>query len=110
MHRAISAAVLSLGLLAPVTMTAAPASADTATCVSKPEFRTVQRGWSIARVRRVFDVTGRQTYYASGEPGVYPAYQSREYKPCYRYSYVSVDFEKHQGVWRVTHKSAYWGA
>jgi hypothetical protein len=111
MKKSLAAAVLSLTVLAPVGLAASPAAADTETCVSRTEFRRVERGWSIARVRRVFDVTGRQSYFASGEPSIdWPATQGREYRPCTRYSYVSVDFEKYRGdVWRVTGKSAYWG-
>ncbi len=60
--------------------------------------------------RHRFDVTGVQTYYASGDASIdWPAYQSRKYNPCPKYSGVYVDFEKEAGdVWRVVSKSAYW--
>ena len=107
----LSAATVTAGLVAPIALVATPANADTPTCVSKSEFRAVQKGWSITRVANRFDRNGNQTYYDSGDPSIdWPAYQSREYKPCRRYSYVSVSFEKEAGdVWRVTSKSAYWG-
>ncbi len=102
-------AASTLAVVAPVVL-AAPAQADTPDCVSRAEFRAVQKGWSITRVANRFDVTGVQTYYASGDASIdWPAYQSRKYNPCPKYSGVYVDFEKEAGdVWRVVSKSAYW--
>ena len=94
--------------IAPLTV-AAPAQADTPKCVSKPEFKKVQKGWAISRVHRVFDVSGKQTSYMGGS-AYYPASQSRDYKPCSsQYGFVSIDYEKKSGVWKVTQKYAFWG-
>jgi hypothetical protein len=87
--------------------TTSAALADTPGCVTKQEFRRVEKGWAIKRVHRLFDTKGNQTYFASGSP-YYPAEQWREYRPCPKYSYVTVDYKKRQGVWRVSSKSAYW--
>ena len=107
----LTAATVTAGLIAPVALTVAPAQADTENCVSRAEFRAVKKGWSITRVHNRFDVPGKQTYYASGDAEYdIPAYQSREYNGCPKYSYVSVSYEKKQGgVWRVDSKTAYWG-
>ena len=107
----LTAAVATSGLLAPVALGAAPAQADTPSCVSKTEFRAIKKGWTLQRVANRFDVPGRQSSYMSGDASIdWPAWQSRDYKPCTRYSYVSVDFEKPAGgKWRVSSKSAYWG-
>jgi len=93
--------------VAPLALSA-PAQADTPTCVSKPEFNKVQKGWSITRVRNLFDVPGKQVSFISGD-AYSNASQSREYKPCTQYSTVMIDYERKAGVWRVTSKYAYWG-
>ncbi len=99
-------AVLATAALAvaPIMASAAPASADTEGCVTKTEFRKVSKGWALKRVHRVFDTAGKQSFFYSG-------YQTRDYKPCRNpdFSFVMVDYEKRNGVWRVTSKSAYWG-
>jgi hypothetical protein len=99
-------AVLATAALAtaPVVAGAAPASADTAGCVTKTEFRKVRNGWSLNRVHNVFDTKGTQSMFFNG-------YQSRDYKSCRNseYALVSVDYEKRNGVWRVDSKFAYWG-
>ena len=102
-------AASSLAVAAPVVL-AAPAQAETPTCASKSEFRAVQKGWSITRVAHRFDIDGKQISYSSGDSSIdWPAYQSRTYKPCAKYSGIYVDFEKEAGdVWRVVSKSAYW--
>lgn len=104
------ATTVTLGA-APAVLIASPAAADTGTCVDRGEFRKVVRGMKIDRVHAIFDVSGRQSYFSSGYPGQYgwPATQSRTYKPCTRYSYVSVDYERINGVWKVDAKNAYWG-
>ena len=112
MLKSCAAAALSVAALTPVVLTAAPASADTPDCVSKAEFRAVQRKWSQDRVINRFDVPGRQVWFASGDPSLdIPASQSREYRPCSKYSYVSVSFERKRGdVWRVVSRTAYWAS
>ena len=104
--RALAATVVSAGLVVP--LTAVAAQADTSTCVTKAEFKAVRKGWSITKVRNRFDIGGKQTYFFSGTQ-YSNASQGREYNGCPEYSYVSVDFEKKKGVWRVTGKYAYWG-
>ena len=52
--------------VAPLALSA-PAQADTPTCASKPEFNKVQKGWSITRVRNLFDVPGKQVSFISGD-------------------------------------------
>ena len=101
--RLTKAVVIGALILSPLAV-AAPASADTPGCVSKAEFRKVKKHWAIGRVHRVFDTKGKQTFYTTG-------YQSREYKTCKnpKYSFVSVTYEKDDGVWRVTSKTALWG-
>ena len=96
-------AVLATAALAvaPIMASAAPASADTEGCVTKTEFRKVSKGWALKRVHRVFDTAGKQSFFYSG-------YQTRDYRPCRNpdFSFVMVDYEKRNGVWRVTSKSA----
>src|SRR3712207_2169074 len=108
----LAASTLTVGLVAPLALTVAPASADTPTCVSKAEFKAVKRGWTITRVANRFDVPGKQTFFDSGDPtyGI-PAFQSRDYTACPDSSSVWLNFEKKSGdKWRMTSKSAYWGS
>ncbi len=108
----VATSILTVGLVAPLALAVAPAQADTPHCVSKSEFRAVKKGWTITRVANRFDVPGRQSYFDSGSPEYdIPAYQSRDYRACSDYSAVWLSFEKDPGQkWRVTSKSAYWGA
>ena len=96
--RRLSFAVVSAFAVAMPLMSASPASADTPGCVTKREFRGVEKGWSIERVHRRFDTAGRLEF-VSG------AYKSREYRPCRhpRYSYISISYDHG----RVDYKSAY---
>ncbi len=88
----------------------APADADTAGCVTKREFGRVAKGWSKARVHRVFDTRGTQSAFF-GASSFSPAEEWREYRACRnpQYSMVQVDYEKRAGVWRVSDKTAFWG-
>ncbi|MGH3358934.1 MAG: hypothetical protein ACRDO7_09020 [Nocardioidaceae bacterium] len=105
------AAVLAAGLLlAPSAASAQSTGWDrslderASSCVSKKEYRKVQRGTRIRRVHRIFDTRGKQTStFTIG--GV--RYQSREYKPCssQRWGFVSIDYKNG----RSTDKYAYWG-
>ncbi len=106
MKRVLGATVALI--LSPL-VAAAPAQADTPNCATKGEFKAVEKGWSKTRVANRLDIGGKQTYYFSGTK-YSNAMQGRDYKPCTGdYSYISIDFEKKKGVWRVTSKSAYWG-
>lgn len=79
--------------------------------VTKPEFRKVERGMRMQRVHHIFDVRGKQTYFDGGYAGRYgwPPGQSREYRTKSTWGWVSLDFKKRNGVWRLTGKYAYWG-
>ena len=83
--------------VAPV-MVAAPADAASG-CVTKSEFKAVDKGWNMKRVHRKFG-TGGKLEFQSG------SYKSREYRPCKRpkYSYVSISYNHG----RVSSKSAFW--
>lgn len=91
-------AVASFGVVAIVP----PAEAHTHDCVTRTEYRKIRNGFSMDRVHRIFDVRGRLSYGSSG-------YVSRDYNACGRYNYVSVSYERDNGVWRVDYKSAYFG-
>jgi hypothetical protein len=97
-----TAAALSALALSGLTVATAPAaSADTPGCVTRTEYRSVQRGWTMEHVHRVFDTKGSLSYSGYG-------LVSRDYKPCAKYAYVSVDYERRNGVFYVDGKSAYW--
>ncbi len=108
----LAASTLTVGLVAPLALTVAPAQADTPRCVSKSEFKAVKRGWTITRVANRFDVPGHQTFFDSGDPDLdIPAYQSRDYSACPDFSSVWLSFEKEPGEkWRVSSKAAYWAS
>lgn len=91
-------AVASFGIVA----AAPPAEAHTHDCVTRTEFRKIRQGFSMDRVHRIFDVRGRFT---SGGGG----YVSRDYNACGRYNFVTVNYERRNGVWRVDSKYAYFG-
>jgi hypothetical protein len=111
MRNRLGILVATIAVAATPLVVAAPAQADTPTCVSRSEFRAVQKGWSITRVHRKLDVSGKQAIYfpAFPELGI-PAEQTREYKPCAsRYGYVSIDFKRVSGTWKLSSKMAFWG-
>ncbi len=73
------------------------AYADTPNCVSRTEYRRVDRGMTIAQVNRIFDISGRITSTSSygGNKD-----QWREYRVCSswgnpRWSNVSVNFDNY---------------
>ena len=105
MRKTIAAAIATLALAG---VGADVALADTPGCVTRKEFRRVEKGMRMSRVHAIFDTAGKQAWYMSGSYG-YPAEQGREYKPCPAYSHVEVDYKRKSGVWRVTGKLAYWG-
>lgn len=78
--------------------------------MTKREFGRVAKGWSKARVHRVFDTRGTQTAFFGASP-YSRAEEWREYRACRNpeWSMVEVDYEKRSGVWRVTDKTAFWG-
>ena len=64
-----------------------PATADTPGCVVRSEFRRVHNGMTEARVRGLFDTSGRLSSVAAG-------HEVRTYRACRRprQSFVSVHF------------------
>lgn len=83
--------------------------ADTPNYVSKGEFKKVHKGMKMAHVHNIFDIKGKQTSYASGERGWWPATQTREYRTKSKWGSVEIDYKKVKGAWRVDSKYAYWG-
>lgn len=82
-------------LVGPAVVTA---QADTPGCVTRAEYRHVQRGFSKARVHHIFDTRGKFAYGSSGYGF------TRDYKTCTKYGSVSVDYKVRDGVARVTGK------
>jgi hypothetical protein len=68
--------------------------------VTVKEYRRIERGFSMERVHRIFDVRGKFSY-------GYTGFVSRDYNACGRYNGVSVDYERRDGVWRVVSKFGY---
>ena len=94
--------------LTTATLVVAPPAeaADTPTCVTRAEYRAVSRGMTKARVHQIFDIAGHRD--AISWAGGYGA-EIRSYRPCSRYSAVSIAYEKRPGgVWRLSAKSAVW--
>jgi hypothetical protein len=84
-----------------VVLNASSASAyGTPGCVTHAEYRRVHKGYTVARVKRIFDARGKIISQGYG-------YQEREFKPCTdrRYGFVDITFY-HK---RLDSKSAYWG-
>jgi hypothetical protein len=104
MRKVLVVGIASLALLG---VGAEVAMADTPGCVTRTEFRNVEKGMRIGRVHDRFDTNGRQDYYWSAT-SYSPAAQGRHYNACTRYGTVYVDYERRNGVWKVTSKSAYW--
>lgn len=99
------ATVLVSGLF---TALAPPAHSDTPHCVSRQEYRSVEKGWTRARVARVFDVPGVPTQ-------VRRPFHARFYRDCWRsapeWDRVSVIYRFRNGAWRVVEKRTdFWHA
>ncbi|UNX56551.1 hypothetical protein MF406_18025 (plasmid) [Georgenia sp. TF02-10] len=103
-----AAAALALGGLAYAT-SPATAAADTIErssrgCVTEPEYRRVKRGMTQTKVHRVFGTKGRVTTQGYGM-------KFRQYKVCNdRFGFVTVDYTKRGGKFKVTGKFAYWAS
>jgi hypothetical protein len=109
MKRVIAAALTSIAVAAPAAVIAAPAQASEP-YVTKAEFRQVSKGMTMARVHRIFDVSGTQSYYESAYPSLgIPAEQSREYRTKSSWGSVDIDYVRRDGVWYVKRKDAFWG-
>jgi hypothetical protein len=92
---ACALAVASVGVVAPA------AHADTAGCVTKSEYRKVNKGMSKTRVHRIFDTDGRRE--AIARSGRFTS-EIRTYRTCSRFSSVALSF----GNGQVDGKSAVW--
>ena len=81
---ALAATIATSGLVLPAT----PAQAGE--CVSRTEYRRVNRGMSKTRVHRIFGFDGRQTmsYRLFGN-----LYTDRQYKTCTRFGFASVSYK-----------------
>lgn len=66
-------------------------------CVTKHEYRRVERGMSQGRVARIFETEGRLSVSS-------PPYQTRKYKTCARYASVLVTYKHHH----VINKAGFW--
>jgi hypothetical protein len=84
-------------------ISASPAAADTAGCVTQQEFNQVRRGMRMSRAHHVFDKTGRV---ASRDV----TRMHRYYKICdvqlTRRQAVHVIYRKDRGVWELRRKWA----
>lgn len=85
-----------------VALSPAPAHADTPLCVTRAEFRQVTKGMTKLRVHRIFDRRGKQVSIFTGS-GV--TYETRQYRPCLRFSAIQINYENR----KVSGKFAYWG-
>jgi Ni/Co efflux regulator RcnB len=113
MKKLILGLVATTIVAAPLALATTPAEAALGDnhVITKTEFRAVKKGMSITRVNNIVDYQGSQSYYDGGYPGAYgwPASQSREYRQAgSKYGSAYIDFERHNGVWKVDSKSAYW--
>ena len=110
-------------LVSPLVITSTADAATPRQYVSRTEFGAIHKNYSKARVHKIFGdygrkYTGVQSWYygeidaewcAEGDHWAC-ATQTREYHTKSRWGSVSVDYYRDsQGVWRVDHKSAYWG-
>jgi hypothetical protein len=104
MKQALVALATSAAIVVPTAVvTAAPAAAGyTPGCVDRAEFRKVKDGMTKAKVHEIFDTRGKRMSIGSGG-------ESREYRTCSgdSWSYVSVDYERNRGAWRVWFKWQY---
>jgi hypothetical protein len=98
--------LVGLAVLVVSAVAVAPAAADTPGCVTKTEYRSVKKGATLAKVKRVFDTAVRRVAIATSDG--YGS-QIRNYRACGRFSAVSLSFSKVPGgVWRMDAKSAVW--
>ncbi len=126
MKKLIATAVAAVAVAAPLAVVAAtPAEAAVRPAyktVSRAEYRAVHVGMTQTQVHRIFGDNGRsyrgtvtwsysaidRGYCADGDTWAC-AEQDREYKNTSRWGSVDVDYYRDSsGVWRVSHKSAFW--
>lgn len=80
--------------------------------VTKAEVEQVSKGMPLTKVHRIFDTKATQTSYMSGYSSKclkVPATQSRDYKTKSKWGFVTVDYKKVKGTWKVDSKHAYLG-
>lgn len=93
-------------ILGGTTLIAPAAQADTPGCVTRAEYRSVQKGMPKAKVHGIFDIDGRRISIATS--GGY-ASEVRTYRTCSPYSTVAISWSKRPGgVWKLAAKSAVW--
>jgi len=74
MKKVISVLVLAGALVGPLAASAVPASAASTACVTRREYRRVDVGMRKARVRNIFDTSGKRIdYQGNWEEYAYPA-------------------------------------
>jgi len=95
----ILALLVGLGFCAP------PAYADTPGCVTRAEYREIERGMTVAFVARIFDTNGRVV--ATIRDGRHLTV-ARSYDACRSRGRVGVVFSNRTGRLRVTDKTAVW--
>jgi hypothetical protein len=98
-----SALIFAVPLSASLAITGMPASAsaDTEGCVTRKEFRHVDKGMANLRVAQIFDTAGKRQAFASS--GGHTA-EIRSYNTCSRYSAVAISF----GNGRLDARGAVW--
>lgn len=99
---AIGAIAVGLTALSPV-----PANADTAGCVTRSEFRKVDKGMTQERVRGIFDTNGRSTVIQT-DPVTGVKRTKRLYITCgsgLTVRFAEVRYVKRSDSWRVSGKS-----
>jgi hypothetical protein len=104
--KTIIAAVAGVLLAAPLAV-AAPASAGTPGCITKPEFQTIRKGWTQAHVHSYIGTVGKRSVISSS--GGY-VFEVRTYKVCAsQFSIVSMGFDKEPGTpMRLSAKTGVW--
>ena len=108
MRRAILALVTLGAVAVPVTAIAPAANADAGspTCVTRAEYRQVNKGMTKAAVDREFGIHGKRQ--AGATSGGYRS-EVWSYRTCQRYSALAVSFSANPGgPLRLAAKSAVW--
>lgn len=98
----------SLAAIASVALIAASSGSATAQggCVTKPEYKRVHKGMTIAQVTRTFGTAGHRDAIATSDG--YGS-QIRSYTTCSQFSAVAISFSKVPGgLYRLDAKSAVW--
>jgi hypothetical protein len=93
-----AAAVLAGGLTLTDTGTAHAAETDTRPCITRAEYRQIDRGDTLARVARVVDSRGVRTWAIAGR-------QQRWNRKCGEFAgFAAFDYRRRDGEWHVTRR------